>query len=75
MTDLTPCERHILMFITDYIAENEYPPTMKEIGKAIGNSYTVVHAHVHSLREKGRISFVANAQRTIRVLHLEDATK
>lgn len=62
-------KKNILAFIKKYIKENEYPPTFEEIGEAVGLlSRSTVHAHLHSLKKKGYISFIDGSPRTIRVL-------
>lgn len=62
-------KKNILVFIKGYIKENEYPPTFEEIREAVGLlSKTTVHAHLHSLKKKGYLTFIDGSPRTIRVL-------
>lgn len=60
---------NILKFIKDYISENEYPPTIKEIGQAVGlSSPSSVHRQLMWLECEGRIKADSGKARSIRVL-------
>ena len=53
---LTPKQRQILRFIHDKVRERGYPPSVREIGEALGlRSTSTVHAHLSRLEEKGFI--------------------
>ena len=44
-------------FIKRFIAENAYPPTVREIGAALGlRSTSTVHMHITKLAEKEKIT-------------------
>lgn len=61
--------KKIYDFIVSYIKENEYPPTVREIGDGTGISSTsTVHTQLTKLQDMGVISTKENAPRTIRVL-------
>ena len=48
----TPRQRKILEFIDQTIKENGFPPTVREIGKAVGlNSPATVHTHLSTLQD------------------------
>ncbi len=52
----TPRQRKILEFIDQTIKENGFPPTVREIGKAVGlNSPATVHTHLSTLQDRGYI--------------------
>src|SRR6266540_6266676 len=52
--DLTPRQRRILEFIADTVLERGYPPTVREIGEAVGlTSSSSVHAQLANLERKG----------------------
>ena len=52
-TDLNGRERAILKFIEKELKQNGYPPSVREIGKAVGlKSTATVHAYLGKL-EKG----------------------
>ena len=55
-TDLTERQKEILEFICREISGQGYPPTVREIGKAVGlSSSATVHNHLNKLEEKGYI--------------------
>ena len=57
MTDLNKRERAILKFIEKQINEKGYPPSVREIGKAVGLSSTAtVHGYLAKLTKKGYIT-------------------
>jgi repressor LexA len=52
--DLTKRQQEIFDFIKQYSAENGYPPTVRDIGKAVGlASSSTVHAHLANLEKLG----------------------
>jgi repressor LexA len=53
---LTGRQQEIWKFLTDYVDEHGYPPTVREIGEAIGlASPSTVHAHLANLERAGLI--------------------
>jgi len=51
---LTERQRQILDFLTKYVDEHGYPPTVREIGEAVGlASPSTVHAHLANLERAG----------------------
>jgi repressor LexA len=51
---LTKRQQEIFDFIKRYSARNGYPPTVRDIGKAIGlTSSSTVHAHLANLEKQG----------------------
>ena len=69
MTDLNKRERAILKFIEKQINEKGYPPSVREIGKAVGLSSTAtVHGYLAKLTKKGYIKKEEQKGRTLRVL-------
>ena len=69
MVELTKRQNDILTFIKEYMVNHGYPPTVREIGKAIGgNSPATVQAHLECLEEKGFIRKEGTKNRTIEVL-------
>lgn len=56
MSDLTPRQRAVLEFIADSMESHGYPPSVREIGEAVGlSSSSSVHAQLASLQKKGFI--------------------
>jgi len=54
MTDLTPRQRRILDFIAHTVLDRGYPPTVREIGEAVGlTSSSSVHSQLANLERKG----------------------
>jgi repressor LexA len=52
--DLTPRQRQILEFVDEEARHRGYPPSVREIGKAVGlTSTSTVHAHLSALVAKG----------------------
>lgn len=69
METLTKRQDDVLDFVKSYIASHGYPPTVREIGAAIGvSSPATVQAHLESLAEKGFIRKEGTKNRTIEVL-------
>ena len=64
----TPRQRKILEFIDQSIKENGFPPTVREIGKAVGlNSPATVHTHLSTLQDRGYIRRDPTKPRAIEV--------
>ncbi len=69
MEKLTGRQNHILQVLKQLIAENGYPPTVREIGeKAHLSSPATIHFHLKKLEEKGYIKKNDNKNRTIEIL-------
>lgn len=62
-------QQSIYQFICLYSKEHGYPPSVREIGAAVGlASPSTVHMHLKSLEEKGYIHRDSNKPRTIEVV-------
>lgn len=67
--DITSRQRDVLEFIRSSIRTRGYPPSVREIGSAVGLSSTsTVHGHLARLEEKGLIRRDATKPRTIEVI-------
>lgn len=56
----------ILEYITKHVLENGYPPSMREIGKAVGlKSTSSVHQHIAKLVEEGYLKKTSSKSRAI----------
>ena len=54
MTELTDRQRQVLEFIDAEVRRRGYPPSVREIGEAVGlSSSSTVHAHLAALQDKG----------------------
>ena len=72
MRDVSSRQRQILEFIEKSIAERGYPPSVREIGQAVGlASSSTVHAHLTALERKGLIRRDPTKPRAIEVLNDE----
>ena len=53
---LTKRQQEIFDFVKRYVSEHGYPPTVRDIGKAIGlASSSTVHAHLANLEKAGML--------------------
>jgi repressor LexA len=53
-TTLTPSQRRILQFIRTTVRDRGYPPTVREIGEAVGlTSSSSVHSQIANLERRG----------------------
>jgi len=65
---LSERQERILAFIRDYLEEHRYPPTIREIGKAVGiNSTSVVKYNLDRLQKKGYIDRREEVSRGLRL--------
>lgn len=66
---LTERQRQVLQFIREEIREKGYPPSVREIGEAIGlSSSSTVHGHLARLEEKGYLRRDPTKPRAIELL-------
>ena len=69
LNDLNKRERAILKFIEKQIKDKGYPPSVREIGKAVGLSSTAtVHGYLAKLTKKGYIQKESQKGRTLKLL-------
>jgi repressor LexA len=67
--DLTKRQKEIFDFIGKYAAKTGYPPTVREIGRAVGlHSSSTVHAHLANLEKIGLLRRDPSKPRAIEVL-------
>ena len=67
--DLTKRQKEIFDFIGRQTAKTGYPPTVREIGKAVGlHSSSTVHAHLANLEKAGLLRRDPSKPRAIEVL-------
>ena len=67
--DLTKRQQEIFDFIKRYGAEHGYPPTVRDIGKAVGlASSSTVHAHLANLERLGMLRRDPTKPRAIELL-------
>lgn len=69
MKKLTPRQKEVLDFITEQISQKNYPPSVREICKAMGlRSSSTAHAHLKALEKKGYIRRDPAKPRAIKIL-------
>ena len=69
MVDLTKRQQEIFDFIKKYSAKYGYPPTVRDIGKAVGlASSSTVHAHLANLEKLGLLRRDPSKPRAIELL-------
>src|SRR5919106_487829 len=67
--DLTKRQREIFDFISRYLKQHGYPPTVREIGKAVGlHSSSTVHAHLSKLESLGVVKRDPSKPRALEVM-------
>lgn len=72
---LTDRQEEILNFIQQFLQENGYPPTLREIGKRFDISSTFgVKRHLEALTKKGYLNILSNASRGITITRDEFET-
>jgi repressor LexA len=65
---LTKKQSQVLEFVTEYIRDNGYAPSYREIGEALGVSSTAtVHEHIKNLEQKGYLSGEGSSGRRLEV--------
>ena len=69
MTDLTPRQRQVLEFVDEEVRRRGYPPSVREIGEAVGlSSSSTVHAHLAALQDKGYLVRDPTKPRALEIL-------
>ncbi|HLM08375.1 MAG TPA: transcriptional repressor LexA [Thermoleophilaceae bacterium] len=67
--NLTKRQQEIFDFVKGYVSDHGYPPTVRDIGKAIGlTSSSTVHAHLANLEKLGMLRRDPTKPRAIEVL-------
>jgi repressor LexA len=67
--DLTKRQREIFDYIGTYLGKHGYPPTVREIGKAVGlHSSSTVHAHLSKLESLGVLRRDPSKPRALEVM-------
>jgi repressor LexA len=67
-TTLTPRQREVLEIIEQHMRERGYPPSVREIGDAVGlTSPSTVHAHLAALQRRGYLRRDPTKPRAIEV--------
>ncbi|WP_107727623.1 transcriptional repressor LexA [Desmospora activa] len=76
MSKLSPRQQAILDYIKQEVREKGYPPSVREIGEAVGlASSSTVHGHLSRLEKKGLIRRDPTKPRAIEVLDEDRANR
>jgi repressor LexA len=66
---MTRSQYNVYIAIEDFIKENGYSPSVRELCKITGkNSPGTIYTHLHKLKELGYITFIDGKNRTIRII-------
>lgn len=69
MNELTDRQKEILDYIKSFIVSHGYPPTVREIGEALGlSSPATTYTHINNLADKGFIRKNGSKNRAIELL-------
>lgn len=72
-SDITDRQKQILDFILETVQSRGYPPSVREIGEAVGlSSPSTVHSHLSTLAEAGYLRRDASKPRAIEVMDTGD---
>ncbi|MBQ8679322.1 MULTISPECIES: transcriptional repressor LexA [unclassified Treponema] len=69
MKGITERQQEVLDFISSFTKENNYPPTVREIGEHFGISLRAVQDHIAALQKKGYLSQTQKRARSLNVLN------
>lgn len=66
MNKLTKRQSEILNFIKGFIQDEDYSPSYREIGEALGiSSPSTIHQHIQTLKSKGYLDLDSNSPRSL----------
>ena len=69
---LNPRQRQILDFLRDHSHNHSYPPTVREIGRAVGlSSSSTVQNHLNTLETRGYITRDPAKSRTVEIVGID----
>ena len=76
MLPLTKRQREILDYLSDFIHQHGYAPSLEEIGRRFGlSSLATVHKHLTNLQEKGFIRRAWNRSRSVELVPVHVGTR
>jgi repressor LexA len=69
---LNPRQRQILDYLRDHSRDHSYPPTVREIGRAVGlSSSSTVQNHLNTLETRGFITRDPAKSRTVEIVNAD----
>jgi repressor LexA len=73
---LSERQQSILDFLKEFTSRNGYPPSVREIGEAVGlSSSSTVHSHLNALEDKGYIRRDPSSARALTVIGSENEVR
>lgn len=72
MQTLTPKQKQILDFLTSYIKENGYSPSLEEIARKFKKTIPTIFQHIENLKSKGFLLKTDNISRGIQLNNAQD---
>jgi repressor LexA len=69
MKKLTARQKEVLDFITSFVDDHAYPPTIREMGDRFSMSIKGAYDHVKALEKKGFLKLAENRSRAIELLN------
>lgn len=72
---MTKKQRNVFLFIKNFIEENGYSPSVREIGKGVNKAISTVHVHLLNLEQQGYIKSPIGKHRGIEILKVEEVIK
>ena len=71
MKELTEKQQRVLGFLEEFLAEQGMPPTIREIGDAMGFTFPAARGYLQALEKKGFLKLHAGKSRGIELLVVE----
>ncbi len=71
MKELTERQHEVLSFVSAFIAEHAYPPTIREVAEHFAISVKGAYDHLAALKKKNRLRYGDKRSRTIEVIRKE----
>ena len=68
MKELTDRQQRVLEFLSDFLAEQGMPPTIREIGEAMGFTFPAARGYLQALERKGFLKLHAGKSRGMELL-------
>jgi repressor LexA len=71
MKELTKRQKEVISFIADYIKNNSYSPTIREVAEHFLISVKGAHDHITALRKKGFLRHIDKLPRTMGLMNVK----
>ena len=68
MDQLTDRQERVMEFLRSFLREKGYPPTMREMGQALGFSWPAARGYLRTLERKGHVKVSPNRSRGIELV-------